>query len=251
MKRILRFELMKMWNPLTLIYWVLFSFMFILFCYDEPTFLKRFSSQSFRYNENIILNIFYIASSYKYLLVIFIMFITSREFANNTIFRSIYEGFSREELFVGKLTILAILILFVLILMRVILTILFFMKGYGIHTIYFMLFNYHFLIAEFFSCFFLGLFGLMLSLLTKNPYWSIGLFISFAFIEYLIMIFSVMTPFQKIINYLPITGTISILHIQRFNDLELPQLLYFYFLQLILMLVIYKQFKHITWLRKR
>lgn len=251
MKRVLRFELMKIWYPLTLIYWVIFSIVFFLFCYDEPSFIKRFSSGSFRYNEDIILNIFYIASSYKYMLVIFIIFITSREFANNTIIRSIYEGFSREELFVGKLTVLAILILFVFLLTRVILAIVFFMKGYSVHTIAFMLFNYHIVIAEFFSCFFLGLFGIMLSSLTKNLYWSIGLFIALAFIEYLTLIFVFMTSFQEIINYLPIRGMINVLHTQRFDDIELPQLVYYYVLQIIFLFVVYKQYKNITWLRKR
>lgn len=251
MKRILRFEFIKIWNPLTLIYWVIFSIVFFLFCYDEPLFIKRFSSGSFRYYEDIIMNIFYMASFYKYLLVIFVIFITSREFANNTIIRSIYEGFSREELFVGKLAVLVILILFVFILTRVILSILFFMKGYGVHSIAFMLFNYHIVIAEFFSCFFMGLFGIMLSSLTKNLYWSIGFFIVLAFIEYLTLIFLFMTSFQEVINYLPIYGMINIQQFLRFDDLELPRLIYFYILQLIFMFVIYKQYKNITWLRKR
>lgn len=251
MKRILRFELMKIWNPLTLIYWVIFSVVFILFCYDEPAFIKRFSSGNFRYNEDIIQNIYIVASTYKYLVVIFIIFITTREFANNTIIRSVYEGFSREELFAGKLTILAVLILFVLILTRVILTILFLMKGYGIHTIYFMLFDYHFLIAEFFSCFFLGLLGLMLSLLTKNPYWAMGIFIAFAFIEFLTQLFLFTTPMEGLIKYLPVTGIISILGSLRLDNLELTRLVYYYVLQLIFMLVIYNQYKQITWLKKR
>jgi ABC-type transport system involved in multi-copper enzyme maturation permease subunit len=251
MKRVLRFELMKILNPLTLIYWVIFSIVLVLFCYDEPTFFKRFSSGNYRYNEDIIQSIFYIASYYKYFLVIFLIFLTSREFANNTIIRSIYEGFSREELFAGKLTVLAILILFVFILTRVILSILFLMKGYGIHTIYFMLFNYHFVIVEFFSCFFLGLLGIMMSSLTKNLYWSIGLFVAWAFIEYLAQLFLFMTPFENMINYLPVSGMIGVQQIIRYDDLGLPQFVYFYALQLFFLFVIYKQYKGITWLRKR
>jgi ABC-type transport system involved in multi-copper enzyme maturation permease subunit len=251
MKRVLLFEWMKIRNPLTLIYWVIFSVVFFLFSYDEPTVFKLMSSQAYRYDEDIIIRIFYIASYYKYLLVIFVIFITSREFANNTIIRSIYEGFTREELFAGKLTVLAILILFVFVLTRIILAILFLMKGYGIHTIIFMLFNYHFVVAEFFSCFFLGLLGIMLSSLVKNLYWSIGLFIAWAFIEYLTQMFFWMTPFQVINNYLPISGMVSIQHTLRYDDLELSQFVYFYALQLFFLLVIYKQYKHITWLRKR
>lgn len=251
MKRIIRFELMKILNPLTLIYWILFAIVFFVLCFDEPTFIKRFMSSGYRYNEDIILNIFLIASFYKYIFVVFIIFITSREFASNTIIRSIYEGFTREELFVGKLALLAILIFFVFILTRVILVIVFLTKGFGINTIIFMLLNYHFVIAELFSCFFLGLLGIMLSSLTKNPYWSIGFFIAWAFMEYIGQMVFFMTSHQKITSYFPISEIINIQRLIRYDNLEFPKIVFFYILQLSFLLVIYKQYKNITWLKKR
>jgi len=250
MKRILRFELMKIWHPFSFIYWILFSIAFIVFSYDEPSFIKRFMSSNFRYNEEIIINIFYFASYYKYLLTLFIIYITSREFANNTIIRSIYEGFSRKELFVGKLAVLAILTLFVFLLTRIILMVLFLVKGYSFNTISFMLLNYHFVIAELFSCFSLGLFGIMLSSLVKNLYWSIGLFIAWGYFEYLLQMFSFMTPFQEMANYLPLYVMTAIYRTLRFNEFGLLQLFYLFTLQQLFLLVIYNQYNHITWLRK-
>lgn len=251
MKRLLSFELMKIWNPLTLVYWLLFSVAFAVFSYDEPTFYKRFFSFGFRYNEDIISSIFFVASYYKYLLVLFIIYISAREFSSNTIVRSIYEGFTREELLKGKLAILGILVLFVFILTRGILIVSFFMKGYSTNTVVFMLFNYHFVIAELFTCYTIGLLGLMLSSLTKNLYWSIGLFAICAYGEYLLQTFLFMTKLQWLTSYLPMNLMINIHWMIRYNDLSLLQVLYLFVLQLISLLVVYNQYKHITWLRKR
>ncbi len=251
MKRILSFELIKILNSLTLIYWIIFAVIFTITCIHEPQLLKMLLGSSFRYDEEIILNTIFVTSYYKYALVIFVVFITTREFGNNTINRAIYEGFSRRDLFIGKIALLFILILFVFILTRSILAIVFFLKGYSVHSIIFTLLNYHFIITELFSCFFLGMLGLMISLLTKNPYWAIGLFIVLAFLEYMATLFLYLTSHQELINYMPIGGMISFHRFLRFGDLGLSYLTYTYFLQIIFMVVIHDRYKNITWLRKR
>lgn len=251
MKRILSFELIKILNPLSLIYWVIFSVIFTITSCHEPQLFNMMFGSSFRFDEDLILSTIFTTSYYKYGLVIFVVFITSREFGNNTIIRAIYEGFSRKDLFIGKVTLLFILILFVFILTRIILAIVFYTKGYGSQSIIFVLFNYHFIITELFSCFFLGMLGLMLSLLTKNPYWAIGLFIILAFLERLATLFLLFTPYEGIIGYMPISGMIYFHKFLRFGDLGLLYLIYTYFLQIIFMAIIYMQYMNITWLRKR
>lgn len=251
MKRLLSFELMKIWNPLTLVYWVLFSVAFAVFSYDEPTFFKMFAGSGFRYSEDIISSIFFVASYYKYLLTLFIIYISAREFSSNTIIRSVYEGFTREELFKGKLAMLGIFVLFVFLLTRGILIVSFLMKGYSVNTIVFILFNYHFVISELFTCYLIGLLGLMLSSLTKNLYWSIGLFAICAYGEYLSQTFLFMSKLEWLTSYLPINLMINIHWMIRYNDISVLQVLYLFTLQLIFLFVVYNQYKHITWLRKR
>jgi len=78
-----------------------------------------------------------------------------------------------------------------------------------------------------------------------------GIFIALAFIEFPTQLFLFMTPMEGLTKYMPVTGIISILGFQRLDNLELPRLVYYYALQLIFMVVIYNQYKQITWLRKR
>ncbi len=251
MKRILHFELIKIWNPLTIVYWFLFSVVFIAFSYDEPKFFRMFEGSGFRYSEAIILNIFYISAYYKYLLAIFIIYITAREFTSNTIIRSIYEGFTREELFIGKLVLLGLFVIFTLVLTKFLLLIVFLMKGHSVNSIFFMLFNYHFIIAEVFTCFTLGLLGVMLCSLTKSLYWSIGIFIIWAYGEYQFFLFSFMTPYQVISEYLPMSLMVNIHQKIMYNTITFPQVAYLYIIQFVSLLVIYNRHKNITWLKKQ
>src|SRR5665647_356377 len=171
MKRILRFELIKIANPITWIYWGLFFILFIAFCVHEPKFFSKLYGSGFNYDEEKMSFLLWITSYYKYAIVIFIMFFTCREFEKSTIIRAIYEGFSKNELFSGKMAMLIIITLLVFILTRVILFVVFISKGYSVHAIFFMLFNFHFIVTELFSCFYLGMLGLLCSfcLLYTSP----------------------------------------------------------------------------------
>lgn len=251
MKRILHFELMKIWNPLTLIYWVLFSVAFIVFSYDEPKFVKMFVGSGFRYSENIILNIFFISAYYKYLLALFIIYITAQEFSSNTIIRSVYEGFSRDELFVGRMVLLGLFVIFTSVLVRILLLLVFLIKGHSLAAIFFMLFNYHFVIADVFTCFTFGLLGILLCSVTKSLYWSVGIFTIWAYGEYQMFLFLVMTSYQGVNDYLPMNLMVNIQQKLMFNELTFQQVIYLYAIQLVALLLIYNRYKNITWLRKR
>lgn len=251
MKRLLYFELIKIRQPLTYVFWILFILALVALSYDEPIFITRIMSSNFRYNEDVIMSVFFTSSYYIYMLVLFLIYISSREFSNNTIVRSIYEGFSREDLFLGKLLILGILVFSTFILSRLTLLVIFATKGYSLNSISFMLFNYHFVIAEVFSCFSMGLFGIMLSSLVKNPYWSIGLFVIWGFIEFLLSIFLLMTPFEVIVGYLPLNVLLWLPQKLRYDEFGMKQMVYLFVLQLFYLLVIYYQYTHITWLKKR
>ena len=251
MKRILRFEMIKIANPITWIYWGLFFMVFSAFCVHEPKFFTEIFKAGFIYDEDRISFSLDFASYYKYSIAIFIMFITCREFEKNTISRAIYEGFSKIELFSGKIVLLIIITLLVLILTRSILFVVFILRGYSVHAVFFMLFNFHFIVAELFSCFFLGMLGLMLSLLIKNPYWAIGLFISLAFLEFLITFSLMLTTYIGLMNFFPIGGMVNIIEKMTVEEMGPLALIYFFSLQLLFMVIIYKQYQNLKWLRKR
>lgn len=253
MRRTLRFELAKIVNPVTLIYWGIFLILFTIASIHEPKFLRAvyFGLNGFRYDEEIILNTIRNTSFYKYVIVVFFMFITSREFGNNTIIRSIYEGFSRNSLFLGKISILTLLIFSVFLLTRIILAMVFAFKGLNHNAILFMLFDYHFVIVELFSCFFLGMLGLMLSAVTKNPYWSIGLFATLVYAESKMFVVIMMTQFQDLSKYFIINRMINFQEFLRFGDMRFFDLFYFYFLQFLFMAIVYLQYQKITWLKKQ
>jgi len=182
----------------------------------------------------------------EFVYTIFIIVFFTKDFSQKTIYRTLFEGKSRVNIFYSSILFIVLLSFVITIFSRVSISIYFMFKGANIQYIYNSFFQINQILLVFISLYLHSLIALLLSVSTKKSQWALIIFFSWILFSGLINIVLLKngidlpnSPIKKLFLYI---GFIKSYFLQIIV-LFLEQTVFLYFIK--------RSYLKLSWLKKR
>lgn len=236
-----KFELLKHFDNRSFLFWVLVGLIYTVSAIYRTSLNEVYVYEEIRL-EKIIYIIDYILN---FALLYYVINITTKEFERKTIYFAMFEGYSRSDIYFNRTLHILVVLIFLFLISRILLISVFSISGYSLESIFYVLFNWKQVIRFFLAMYVTGISGLFLGLITKNGFWSLGIFLIIIILESLTLMITELKPLFKYAFYL--NNLSSFRYGQEITSFAI---IYLLLAQFVMSIVSYKIILSIKWRQK-